>query len=259
MRGMSSARRVRTFLIAGWAVSAIGMAFGYAQWRAYTREVEERAAEAERTREEAALRRAGEERLRIARELHDSLTHNISIIKVQAGVAVHLARKHGDEVPEALVAIQEASGEAIRELRATLEVLRSDDDAVASGLDRLDELAERAGSAGVPVTVTIDGERRSLPADVDQTVYRIIQEAVTNVARHAGPTKTSVLLQYGTDRLVVQIDDDGTATTDALPVDGVGLTGMHERVSALGGSLSARPRPEGGFRVRAELPMRTPS
>jgi signal transduction histidine kinase len=140
---MALQRRLRTFLVAGWALSAVGMAAAYAQWRAYVREVEERAAEAERTREEAAMRRAGEERLRIARELHDSLTHNISIIKVQAGVAVHLANKRGEHVPEALVAIQEASREAVRELRATLDVLRNDDGSTST-LDRLDELVERA-------------------------------------------------------------------------------------------------------------------
>lgn len=252
-------RRLRSFLVAGWVVSAVGMAAAYVQWRAYVREVEERAAEAERTREEAALRRAGEERLRIARELHDSLTHQISIIKVQAGVAVHLARKRGDEVPESLVAIQDASGEAVRELHATLDVLRNNDDGAAGGLDRLDELAERARSAGVPVTVTVTGDRRRLPAEVEQAAYRIIQEAVTNVARHAGPTVASVLLGYGTDQLVVQIDDDGTATPDVAPVEGVGLTGMRERVAALGGDLRAEPRATGGFTVQAEIPLGTAS
>ncbi|WP_205855708.1 sensor histidine kinase [Phytoactinopolyspora endophytica] len=252
---MPTKRAVSSLLVTGWVVSAVGMTVAYLQWRAYVREVEERAAEAERTREEAALRRAGEERLRIARELHDSLTHNISIIKVQAGVAVHLARKNGAEVPEALLAIQDASGEAVRELRSTLDVLRSDDDPATSTLERLDELAERARTAGVPVTVDVKGGKRSLPADVDLAAYRIIQEALTNVARHAGPSSASVQLEYAAERLVVQIDDDGTAAPEHPPEPGVGLTGMRERVNALGGWLRTGPRDGGGFVVRAELPL----
>ncbi|MEU8246615.1 sensor histidine kinase [Nonomuraea sp. NPDC048916] len=246
----------RTVLLLGWFLAA-GVAGTVSRHRrAYLRQVEERAAEAERTREEAALRRAGEERLRIARELHDSLTHSISIIKVQAGVAVHLARKRGEEVPEALLAIQEASGEAMRELRATLEVLRdSAGDPPGSGLDRLDELVRRARSAGLPATVTVDGRPGALPAEVDQAAYRIVQEALTNVARHAGPASASVRIGYTGDRLVVQVDDDGRAGSAAVPVPGVGLQGMRERVTALGGRLLAGPRPEGGFTVRAELPL----
>ncbi|NED93933.1 sensor histidine kinase [Phytoactinopolyspora alkaliphila] len=251
---MGVQRGVKAFLVTGWALSAIGMAAAYAQWRAYVREVEERAAEAERTRDEAAMRRAGEERLRIARELHDSLTHNISIIKVQAGVAVHLANKRGEHVPEALVAIQEASREAVRELRATLDVLRSDDESTST-LRRLDELVERARSAGVPVDVTVTGDGRRLPADVDLAAYRIIQEALTNVARHAGPASASVLVGYGDDELIVQVDDDGSAAVENPPSPGVGLAGMRERVDALGGMLCAEPRPAGGFRVRARLPL----
>ncbi|TNY38066.1 sensor histidine kinase [Thermomonospora catenispora] len=253
-------------LLLGWFVAA-GVAATVSRHRqAYLEEAERRAAEAERTREEAALRRAGEERLRIARELHDSLTHSISVIKVQAGVAVHLARSRGEEVPPALLAIQEASGDAMRELRATLEVLRapdgSDDDpdgsggeARASGLDRLDDLVRRARSAGLPATVTISGARRRLPAEVDRAAYRIVQEALTNVSRHAGGAAATVRIDYTDEELIVQVDDDGTARPDAPPVPGTGLLGMRERVAALGGRLRAAPRPEGGFTVRAELPL----
>ncbi|HEY7487377.1 MAG TPA: sensor histidine kinase [Streptosporangiaceae bacterium] len=251
------------FLLAGWIVAAAVLAEVSRHRHAYLRQVEQRAAEAERTREEAALRRAGQERLRIARELHDSLTHSISIIKVQAGVAVHLARKKGEQVPEALLAIQEAGGEAMRELRATLEVLRTDHDdanggADGTGLDRLPDLVERARTAGLPATVTVSGERRSLPADVDRAAYRIVQEALTNIARHAGPASAQVQIDYGPDELTIQVDDDGCATLDQVPRPGVGLTGMRERVTALGGHLEARPRPEGGFTVRAELPLPGP-
>ncbi|WP_219470268.1 sensor histidine kinase [Nonomuraea rhizosphaerae] len=245
-----------TTLLLGWFVAS-GVAATVSRHRqAYLLQAEERAAEAVRTREEMALRRAGEERLRIARELHDSLTHSISIIKVQAGVAVHLARKRGEEVPAALVAIQEASGDAMRELRATLEVLRSQepDDSSGSGLDRLDDLLERARAAGLPAGVTIIGTRRPLPAEVDRAAYRIVQEALTNVSRHAGDAIASVRIDYGADELVVQVDDDGRAREEPAHVPGVGLLGMRERVAALGGRLRAGARPEGGFTIRAELP-----
>jgi len=252
-----------TVLLLGWFVAA-GVAATVTRHRqAYLEEAEQRAAEAERTREETARRRAGEERLRIARELHDSLTHSISVIKVQAGVAVHLARRRGEEVPPALLAIQEASGDAMRELRATLEVLRepdrSDGDALPSGLDRLDGLVERARSTGLPATVTISGTRRELPSEVDRAAYRIVQEALTNVSRHAGEAAAAVRIDYADEGLVVQVDDDGEADPDAPPVPGTGLLGMRERVAALGGRLRAEPRPEGGFTVRAELPLGEPS
>ncbi|MCO6005872.1 sensor histidine kinase [Actinoallomurus purpureus] len=242
------------FLLAGWLAASAMMGGAFRQWDAYVREARQRAAEAERTREEMALRRAGEERLRIARELHDSLTHSISIVKVQAGVAVHLARKRGEEVPEALLAIQEASGEAMRELRATLEVLREGEPA-GSGLDRLPDLVRRARSAGLPADVTVTGRPRALPAAVDLAAYRIVQEALTNVARHAGPAAASVHVRYGDDTLTVRVDDDGLARPGASPEPGVGLIGMRERVAALGGRLRAEPRPEGGFTVDAELPL----
>jgi signal transduction histidine kinase len=259
--GGSPAREVfqDRFLLVGWLVAAGVAAEVSRQRRAYLRQVEQRAADAERTREEAARRRAGEERLRIARELHDSLTHSISLIKVQAGVAIHLARKNDQPVPEALSAIQEASGEAMRELRATLEVLRQDgDEPAGSGLDRLHELVERARAAGLPTNVTVSGTRRSLPPVVDRTAYRIVQEALTNVARHAGPATAEVHMRYADRTLTVQIDDDGRTASGAAPLAGVGLLGMRERVTALGGSLQAGPRPVGGFTVRAELPLTDP-
>src|SRR6202035_3562194 len=126
--------RWQRFYAVGWVISVGGMAVALGMWRLHLREVEQRAEEAERTRDEVALRKAVEERLRIARELHDSLTHSISVIQVQAGVAAHLARKRGEEVPAALAAIQEASADASRELRATLGVLRASDDSDCSGL-----------------------------------------------------------------------------------------------------------------------------
>jgi signal transduction histidine kinase len=208
-----------------------------------------------------------EERLRIARELHDSLTHSISVIQVQAGVAVHLARKRGEDVPPALLAIQEAGADAGRELRATLGVLRSEEDADGSGLSQLDSLVARARAAGLPVTVTVTGAQRPLPAEADQAAYRIVQEALTNVSRHAGAASASVHLHYAPGTLSIQVDDDGkgqvtsTGTGNGTRASGpgLGLVGMRERVSALGGQLQAGPQDAGGFRVRAELPARAPS
>ncbi|MEV7289204.1 sensor histidine kinase [Streptomyces sp. NPDC093252] len=237
-------------LLAGWFLCAVVTGLADRNWQAYLRQTEQRALEAERTREEAALRRAGEERLRIARELHDSLTHSISIVKLQAGVAVHLARKRGEEVPPALLAIQEAGGEAMRELRATLEVLRTDEPPGSPAL-----LVERARAAGLTVGLAVTGAERPLPPPVERAAYRIVQESLTNAARHAGPAEIRVRLDYGPARLAVQVDDDGTADPGRPPRPGTGLTGMRERVTALGGTLLTGPRPEGGFSVRAELPL----
>jgi signal transduction histidine kinase len=200
-----------------------------------------------------------EERLRIARELHDSLTHSISVIQVQAGVAEHLARKRGEEVPPALLAIKEAGTDAARELRATLSVLRNAVDGDSSGLCHLESLVARARAAGLPVTVTVTGTERSLPPDVDQAAYRIVQEALTNVSRHAGQASASVRLQYTPHGLTVQVEDDGDGDGAPSAGPGLGLLGMRERVSALGGRLHAGPRDDGGFRVRAELPVRAAS
>ncbi|MER5341388.1 sensor histidine kinase [Streptomyces mirabilis] len=243
----------RSLLLAGWFLCALVTGLADRNWQAYLRQTEQRAMEAERTREEAALRRAGEERLRIARELHDSLTHSISIVKLQAGVAVHLARKRGEEVPPALLAIQEAGGEAMRELRATLEVLRTDEPTGTPAL-----LVERARAAGLAVELTVSGDERPLTATVDRAAYRIVQEALTNAARHAGPAKVAVQLDYSTADLTISVDDDGGADPSCPPTPGIGLTGMRERVTALGGTLHAAPRTEGGFSVRAELPLGLP-
>ncbi|MEV0112953.1 histidine kinase [Streptomyces sp. NPDC050844] len=219
------------------------------------RQAERRADEAERTREETARRRADEERLHIARELHDSLTHQISVIKVQSEAAVHVARKRGEEVPEALLAIRDAGREATRELRATLEALRDDGKAPPHGLAHVPELVERARGNGLDATLTIEGRRHDVPATVDRTAYRIVQESLTNIARHASASTASVRIDYRPDALAIRVDDDGKASPDSASVPGVGLLGMRERVTALGGRLYAEPRGDGGFTVRAELPV----
>src|SRR5262245_47745561 len=233
---MRTDRGRQRFYAAGWLISAGVMAVATRFWLLHLREVEQRAEVAERTRDETARRRAVEERLRIARELHDSLTHSISVIQVQAGVAVHLARKRGEDVPPALLAIQEAGADAARELRATLSVLRSEDcDSI--GIGQLDGLVARARSAGLPVTVTITGAQRALPPDVDQAAYRIVQEALNNVSRHAGQASASVHLHYAPGELTVQVSDDGSGGGAGSAGQGLGLIGMRERVSALGGRL----------------------
>ncbi|MFE6840748.1 sensor histidine kinase, partial [Streptomyces sp. NPDC057705] len=192
-----------------------------------------------------------------ARELHDSLTHQISVIKVQSEAAVHVARKRGEEVPEALLAIREAGREASRELRATLEALRDDDTTPPHGLDHIPELVERAGKTGVRATLTIQGQGRQhdVPAAVGRTLYRIVQESLTNIARHADATTAAVRIDYRPDSVALQVDDNGKAMPETAPVPGIGLLGMRERVTALGGRLRAAPRDEGGFTVRAELPV----
>ncbi|GGN72027.1 sensor histidine kinase [Nocardia rhizosphaerihabitans] len=219
------------------------------------RQAERRADEAERTREQTARRRADEERLHIARELHDSLTHQISVIKIQSEAAVHVARKRGEEVPDALLVIRDAGREAARELRATLEALREDGTGPKHGLDHVPDLVDRARTTGLDATLTIEGRRQDLPAAVDRTVYRIVQESLTNISRHAGAATASVRIDYRSDVLIVRVDDDGNATAATAAPPGVGLLGMHERVNALGGRLRAAPRSQGGFRVLAELPV----
>ncbi|HEY3954372.1 MAG TPA: sensor histidine kinase [Streptosporangiaceae bacterium] len=282
---MRTDRVLPKLFAAGWVTAAGITLVAFRLWQGRLREAEQRAVEAERTRDETARRRAVEERLRIARELHDSLTHSISVIKVQAGVAVHLARKRGEEVPAALQAIQEASSDASQELRATLSVLREQD--VSVGLAQLPGMVSRATAAGLPVTVSITGTECPLPAEVDRAAYRIVQEALTNVTRHAGQATVSVQISYGTSGLTLRVDDDGTGgqarppEAETLPPEaaapppeaglpaaeawppapapGMGITGMRERATALGGQLQAGPRPGGGFRVLAELPLQAPS
>jgi signal transduction histidine kinase len=224
----------------------------------------ERAAEMSRTRQEEARRRASEERLRIAQELHDVLAHNISLINVQAGVALHLIDERPEQARPALAAIKEASKEALGELRSVLGVLREDDGEAASLVPApalaadLDDLVAKAAAAGLDVRVDVEGERRPLPPSVDRAAFRIAQEALTNVARHAGGASATVRVSYADDALTVVVDDDGrsvrttSATSDG---SGNGITGMRERAAALGGQLDAGPRAGGGFRVRAWLPL----
>jgi signal transduction histidine kinase len=220
----------------------------------------ERAAEAARIRGEEARRRASEERLRMARELHDSLGHYLSVISVQSAVALNLNQQLPEQVEDALGAVKEASKEALRELRSVLDILRQDGERAprspASTLARLGELVSQASAPGLEVRAETEGTARPLPFGVDVAAYRIVQEALTNVARHAGPATATVLVSYGEEEITVQVDDDGRRPrARQQPATGSGIAGMRERVAALGGEFFAGPRQGGGFRVRARLPL----
>jgi signal transduction histidine kinase len=225
------------FLMTGWFVALVAGG-AVAHYRA----------EAERTKEAEARARATEERLRIARELHDALGHHLALINVQAGAALH--RRDPGQAEEALAAIKDASKTALQELRATLGTLR---ETGRPSLSRVAELAESAGASGLTVRTEIDGVARDLPPDVEHAAFRVVQEALTNVAKHAAAKTVVVRLGYAADELSVQVDDDGRGG-GATP--GNGIRGMAERARALGGELTAAPKENGGFRVRARLPVR---
>jgi signal transduction histidine kinase len=245
---------------------SLASALGLAAWLlvlATTAEIagirRERAAETARARREEQRLRASEERLRIARELHDVVAHNLSLINVQAGTALHLIHERPEQAEGALSAIKQASKDALDELRSVLDVLRAGDEAAprvpTPTLADLDTLVERTAAAGVPVELRIDGTRRPLGLPIETAAYRVTQEALTNVARHAGPARTVVHVSYGSDAVVIEIEDDGRGPrTNGAAGTGKGLTGMRERVQALGGRLDAGPQPGRGFRVRAWIP-----
>ncbi|MFA1537651.1 sensor histidine kinase [Actinomadura monticuli] len=212
---------------------------------------------AEAMHAQATAQAVAAERLRIARELHDMVAHSIGIIAIQAGVGGRVIDTQPAEARNALDAIETTSREALSGLRRMLTALRKDDPGAAPlgpapGLDELPGLAAAALDAGVRVDVRTEGERRPLPPDVDLSAYRIVQEAVTNVVRHAGTDHCRVTLHYGDGVLAIEVADDGTG---GMVGTGYGLVGMRERVTLLRGAFSAGPRPEGGFRVAARIPL----
>ncbi|OMI91557.1 two-component sensor histidine kinase [Streptomyces sp. M1013] len=235
--------------------------------RAYLDAVHTRAEHAERTREEEARHRVAEERIRIARELHDVVAHHMALANAQAGTAAHLARTHPEQAQELLTHLTGTTASALRELKATVGLLRTPDgsddpdDALhpPPGLARLPELVSAFGSAGLHVTVTVHGTRRPLPPGVDLTAFRIVQEALTNVTKHTDAGTADVHLAYAHDRLTLTVTDDGGATPRPPgPGGGYGLIGMRERARTSGGRLSAGSLPQGGFTVTAELPAPPP-
>jgi signal transduction histidine kinase len=210
---------------------------------------------------DALQRRAADERMRIARELHDAVAHNMSLINIQAGVALHLMDEDPEQARGALTTIKGASKEALVELRSILGVLRGVDDdaprAPAPSLRRLPELVANAAASGVDVRVDVDGDLTHLPRNTDLAAFRIVQESLTNVARHAGVPTAVVRIQARDDTLAVEILDEGTGRDPRpdLPSGGNGIPGMRERALAVGGRLTAGPRAGRGFAVRAELPL----
>ncbi|MEV6811577.1 sensor histidine kinase [Micromonospora sp. NPDC051296] len=240
-----------TLLHAGWLIAVIvGVTRNR---RAYLAEAQARVLAAEQRAEEEARHRATDERLRIARELHDVLGHHLSLINVQASAALH--RPDPSRSEQALVAIKQTSKETLRELRTTLGILRQEGEAPTTpppGLNRLGELVTMAGRSGLEITTELT-ETRPLPPEVDLAAYRILQEALTNVTRHAGATSAVIRVRPDHDDLLVEVEDDGTG---APGPPGTGIRGMGERARALGGSLTTGPGPDGGFRVCARLPLR---
>jgi signal transduction histidine kinase len=210
--------------------------------------------------EQDARRRIDEERLRIARELHDVVAHTMATINVQAGAAVHVLPTRPEAAAEALQAIKAASKEGLRELRAILNVLRQADDADPTqptpGTAQLETLVAGARRAGLETTLSVTGTPAPLPAAVDLAAYRIVQESLTNAIRHAGPAQASVWLSYGDDELRIDVADTGRGKPAGVSEGaGHGLVGMRERAAAVGGSVQTGPSPGGGFRVAARLPL----
>ncbi|MDR8408090.1 sensor histidine kinase [Nonomuraea sp. 3-1Str] len=246
--------------------------------RVIAAEAQERAELAERTREEEARARVDLERLRIAREVHDTVAHAIAIINVQSGVTAHVLDKRPEVAREALRAIEQTSSRALREMRAILGVLRDDDGDDGGrvpypGLGQIEELTAKAREAGLDIKLEETSPAAPLPSAVGSAAYRILQESITNVIRHVGPTRVTVALNPGIEALEIRVTDEGRlavrpddladphpparhpAGTGGSARPGRGILGMRERCQLLGGELDARPLPGGGFEVRARLPL----
>jgi signal transduction histidine kinase len=228
--------------------------------RAYLAEVERRARDAERDRDTETRRRLTEERLRIARDLHDSVGHHLALISVQAGVAHHTSTGSDPELHETLAGIRHSSKAALEELRESVGLLRQPDESPAprepaAGLARLDDLLTAFRQAGLELTCRVDDMRTDLPWATDHTAYRVVQEALTNVRKHAGPVRTTLSIRHDPDAVTVTVDNDGPVVAPVTDAAAHGITGMRERVAAVGGTLLAGPRPGGGFRVAAVIPV----
>jgi signal transduction histidine kinase len=249
-----------------WAALAVTTGSAARSHRAYVAEAEERARRAEQAREDEANRRVAEERLRIARELHDAVGHHVALINVQAGaLAWLLDDEDRSQARESVAHIQQAGHEALEELRLTVGLLRepgapapAEPAEPVPGLDRLEELICSFAGAGLLVTREVTGEARPLPEAVELTAYRVIQESLTNTRKHADCDTAVVRLGYAPGALRLAVEDEGASTAAQSPrtPGGHGIVGMRERVAALGGRLAVGPRPEGGYRVFAELPLR---
>ncbi|MEU5939265.1 sensor histidine kinase [Micromonospora sp. NPDC047548] len=253
------------FVVLLWAALAVTTGFAARSHHAYVAEADERARRAEQAREDEAKRRVAEERLRIARELHDAVGHHVALINVQAGaLACLLDDEDRSQARESVAHIQRASEEALEDLRLTVGLLRepglepAEPAEPVPGLDQLEELICSFAGAGLRVTREVTGQARPLPEAVELTAYRVIQESLTNTRKHADCDTAMVRLGYAPGALTLTVEDEGKAVTQGgrrMP-EGHGIVGMRERVAALGGRLSAGPGPEAGYRVIVELPLR---
>jgi signal transduction histidine kinase len=229
--------------------------------RQQTSDLESDVEDARRKQEMRARVAAVEERTRIAREIHDVLAHSLSVMVIQAMAAREVAAGNATDAAVALRAVQTSGREALQELRGMVGVLRRGDvDLVtpwAPGLDQLGRLAERAQASGLPVELEIVGEQRRMPATIELIAFRLVQEALTNAIKHAGAARTTVTVTFASDALELEVRDNGPGglTGHALTGAGHGLVGMRERVELIDGVLLAGPRPRGGFRVYARLPL----
>lgn len=231
--------------------------------RAFTDSLRARAEHAERTREEEALRRVAEERVRIARELHDVVAHHLTLANAQAATAAHLLRSDPEQAEHMLTGLSGTTATALRELKATVGLLRRPEDTdsplqPAPKLEQLPTMVDALATAGLDVTVTTEGVPQPLSPAVDLTAYRIIQEALTNVSKHAGTPTARVTLTYTDDVLKIEITNERghPATTASMSVNsGFGLISMRERALSAGGRFDAGPRPDGGYTALAELPL----
>lgn len=245
----------------GWVAVALLLAEGSRVRREYLVGLEDRARYLEESREQEAGRRVAEERLRMAREVHDVVAHSLASIALRAGVGVRVGTQDPQQAQEALAAIRRASKDALNELRVTLGLMRGDDAKEqrnpAPALSDLDRLVKEAAANGMEVRVELRGVPRPLPSAVEMAAYRIVQESLTNVARHAGSAAAIVTLAYVATGLEVEVVDEGRGV-DTEQHAGHGIAGMRERAAAVGGRLEAGPRPQGGFRVWAQLPLGAP-
>jgi len=210
-------------------------------------------------REARAREAVAEERARLARELHDSVGHALNVVVLHAGAAQRVIDKKPELAREALGSIESAGRQALGDIERMLGILRAPDEEVsrdvAPGMGQLETLCGQVREAGLPVDLTIEGEPRPLPASLDLTAYRIVQESLTNTLKHAGRTRATVRLRYEEQALAIEVLDEGRGVTPATAGGGRGLVGMRERVATFRGELEAGPRPEGGFGVRARLPL----
>ena len=244
-------------IFVGWAAAAVLGSDTLRNRRSYLAGLKERARYLEQTREEEARRRVAEERLRIARDLHDSVAHAMATINVQAGAAAHVLSRRPEAAGEALAAIQQASGDVLDELAAMLRVLRDDsrqaDRAPVPGAGEIARLAAATSASGLAVDLTTEGPVEAVPAVIGTAAYRVMQESLTNVLRHSRAATVRVRLASGPDgRVLLEVADDGPFLPPPTAGTGVGIRGMRERVESTGGGFQAGPAPGGGFLVRAE-------